>query len=289
MAVGWAIGALGGGAIESFGERRAARAWSTMKVPVIVASITSGQADWHAVEAAITRSDNEAARLLWSRLDDGPAEVEAILRRAGDSATVLEREPDPRGWSPFGRTVWTLEAGATFYRALARGELLDEADTRRLLDAMGRIAPEQRWGLGGIPGVRFKGGWGPSEEPGGGYEVIQFGIAGDSVLALSAVAADFESAQELASKHVPQHQNSSQLPAAGDEDEIRASSIQYVRKISGFTKPSQANAEAFDRAVDEVAEVTRRLLGELVTSAPPKDREVEAAKAKARSAARYAA
>ncbi len=73
------------------------------------------------------------------------------------------------------------------------------------------------------------------------------------------------------------------------EDEIRASSIQYVRKISGFTKPSQANAEAFDRAVDEVAEVTRRLLGELVTSAPPKDREVEAAKAKARSAARYAA
>jgi hypothetical protein len=73
------------------------------------------------------------------------------------------------------------------------------------------------------------------------------------------------------------------------EDEIRASSIQYVRKISGFTKPSQANAEAFERAVDEVADVTRRLLGELVTSAPPKDREVEAAKAKARSAARYAA
>jgi hypothetical protein len=73
------------------------------------------------------------------------------------------------------------------------------------------------------------------------------------------------------------------------EDEIRASSIQYVRKISGFTKPSQANAEAFERAVDEVADVTRRLLGELVTNAPPKDREVEAAKAKARSAARYAA
>ena len=73
------------------------------------------------------------------------------------------------------------------------------------------------------------------------------------------------------------------------EDEIRASSLQYVRKISGFTKPSQANAEAFERAVDEVAEVTRRLLGELVTNAPPKDREVEAAKAKARSAARYAA
>ena len=73
------------------------------------------------------------------------------------------------------------------------------------------------------------------------------------------------------------------------EDEIQASSLQYVRKISGFTKPSQANTEAFDRAVDEVADITRRLLGELVTNAPPKDREVEAAKAKARSAARYAA
>ncbi len=73
------------------------------------------------------------------------------------------------------------------------------------------------------------------------------------------------------------------------EEEIRASSLQYVRKISGFTKPSQANAEAFERAVDEVAAVTTRLLDQLVTGAPPKDREVEAAKAKARSAARYAA
>jgi hypothetical protein len=73
------------------------------------------------------------------------------------------------------------------------------------------------------------------------------------------------------------------------EDEIRASALQYVRKISGSTKPSRTNAEAFERAVDEVAAATRRLLDELVTNAPPKDREVEAAKAKARSAARYAA
>jgi hypothetical protein len=73
------------------------------------------------------------------------------------------------------------------------------------------------------------------------------------------------------------------------EDEIRASALQYVRKISGSTKPSRANAEAFERAVDEVAAVTAWLLDELVTSAPPKDRDVEAAKAKARSAARYAA
>jgi hypothetical protein len=70
-------------------------------------------------------------------------------------------------------------------------------------------------------------------------------------------------------------------PEATDE-EIRNAALQYVRKISGFTKPSQANAEAFERAVDDVAAVTSRLLGELVTTAPPKDREAEAAKKRAR-------
>jgi hypothetical protein len=70
-------------------------------------------------------------------------------------------------------------------------------------------------------------------------------------------------------------------PEATDE-EIRDASLQYVRKISGFTKPSQANAEAFERAVDDVAAVSARLLGELVTTAPPKDREAEAAKKRAR-------
>jgi hypothetical protein len=73
------------------------------------------------------------------------------------------------------------------------------------------------------------------------------------------------------------------------EDEIQASALQYVRKISGSTKPSQANAEAFERAVEEIADVTARLLDQLVTSAPPKDRAVEAAKAKARSEKRFAA
>jgi hypothetical protein len=75
-------------------------------------------------------------------------------------------------------------------------------------------------------------------------------------------------------------------PAATSE-EIQASALQYVRKISGTTKPSQANAEAFDRAVHDIAHVTARLLDELVTNAPPKDREAEAAKARARAAERY--
>ena len=71
------------------------------------------------------------------------------------------------------------------------------------------------------------------------------------------------------------------------EDEIHASALQYVRKISGFTRPSQANAEAFERAVAQVTEISRELLAELTTNAPPKDREVEAEKARARAAERY--
>jgi hypothetical protein len=77
-------------------------------------------------------------------------------------------------------------------------------------------------------------------------------------------------------------------PPATDE-EVRSAALQYVRKISGFTKPSKANEKAFAEAVDAVAEVSARLLGQLVTSAPPKDREVEAAKARARAEQRFAA
>ena len=77
-------------------------------------------------------------------------------------------------------------------------------------------------------------------------------------------------------------------PVATDE-EIRSAAVQYVRKISGFHKPSHANADAFERAIDAVAAASAELLDELVTSAPPKDREAEAAKARARSEQRYAA
>ena len=73
-----------------------------------------------------------------------------------------------------------------------------------------------------------------------------------------------------------------------DADEIQAAALQYVRKISGSTKPSKANQEAFDRAVHEVAHATEHLLDALVTTAPPKNREIEAEKAKARAAERYA-
>ncbi len=76
-------------------------------------------------------------------------------------------------------------------------------------------------------------------------------------------------------------------PPATD-DEVRAAALQYVRKVAGTTKPSQANQAAFDEAVEQIAAVTAHLLSHLVTAAPPKNREVEAAKARARSAERYA-
>jgi hypothetical protein len=73
------------------------------------------------------------------------------------------------------------------------------------------------------------------------------------------------------------------------EDEIRAAALQYVRKVSGFTKPSKANEASFERAIEAVAAVSAQLLSELSTTAPPKDREAEAAKARARAEQRYAA
>ena len=72
------------------------------------------------------------------------------------------------------------------------------------------------------------------------------------------------------------------------EDEIRGAALQYVRKVSGFTKPSQANESAFDAAVDDVADATRRLIASLVTTAAPKDREVEAERARERAKKRFA-
>jgi hypothetical protein len=72
-------------------------------------------------------------------------------------------------------------------------------------------------------------------------------------------------------------------------EEVHDAALQFVRKVSGFTKPAKANEEAFERAVEEISESTMRLLGSLVTASAPKDREVEAAKRRARSAQRYAA
>ena len=80
--------------------------------------------------------------------------------------------------------------------------------------------------------------------------------------------------------------NNFEPPATNDE--VHAASLQFVRKVSGMTKPSQVNQEVFDRAVHEIAHITQHLLDDLVTTAPPKNRDVEAEKRRARSRARYA-
>ena len=84
-----------------------------------------------------------------------------------------------------------------------------------------------------------------------------------------------------------EHPDTLQLSPPATDDEVHAASLQFVRKISGFTKPSQANAEAFDRAIDEVADAARRLLDAMVTAAAPRDRETEAKKARERTARRF--
>ncbi|MFO1310985.1 MAG: DUF2277 domain-containing protein [Burkholderiales bacterium] len=87
---------------------------------------------------------------------------------------------------------------------------------------------------------------------------------------------------------MPQYPPSLQFRAAVTDDEVRAAALQYVRKVSGFAKPSKANEAAFASAVDEVARATSRLMRDLRTTAPPRDREAEAARARARTAYRYA-
>lgn len=87
---------------------------------------------------------------------------------------------------------------------------------------------------------------------------------------------------------MPQHQDALQLQALATHDEIHASALQFVRKLSGFNKPSKSNEAAFNRAVESVTDAAHELIRSLVTTAPPRDRAVEAAKAKARSAERFA-
>jgi hypothetical protein len=86
---------------------------------------------------------------------------------------------------------------------------------------------------------------------------------------------------------VPEYQDTGKLRAPATDDEVRASALQFVRKLSGATRPSKANEEVFNRAVEEVTEVARRLVDSLVIHAPPRDREVEAQKLKERSLRRF--
>ena len=190
--VGIAVAGLGGSEPVSIGDAQTGRAWSTIKVPILVTLLdrVGGDSELSAgeqtqAEAALASSDNEAAQALFDRLaalEGGlvPASraIDETLRRAGDTETRVNTEPSPEGYSTFGQTMWSAPASALFYRALAAGCLLPAGDTEYVLSLMERVVPDQRWGLGQADApegstVAFKGGWGP--EPDGGYLVRQSG------------------------------------------------------------------------------------------------------------------
>jgi beta-lactamase class A len=207
--VGLSAAPLGRGPQRSFGALQAGHAWSSIKVPILVALMDeregrglSGE-EMGLARAALTASDNSAAASLFGRIEEkrgglAPASlaVQAVLRRAGDAATTIPTDPPPPGAvSSYGQTLWSLPASVELFRALARGCLLDHADTEYVLGLMEEVTPEQRWGLGeaGFPSswrVAIKGGWGPEGSAAGPYLVRQSGVLrkGNAGLAVSMIA-----------------------------------------------------------------------------------------------------
>lgn len=173
-AIGIVILPIGSAAPVVLGDWSDGAAWSTSKVPLSIAALRADPTVAGSVASAITASDNAAAEALWSSLGDpttAASKVEAVLREAGDPTTVqTERVAGPQ-FSAFGQTRWALDHQAGFMAWLAC-HTRDQA-VAQVWDLMDRISSDQRWGLGGIPSTRFKGGWGPSAA---GYLVRQLGV-----------------------------------------------------------------------------------------------------------------
>lgn len=163
-------------------------AWSTIKV-LIAGTVTAESGGPQGltaeqrsrIRAALSVSDNAAAASLHAQLVQqhggvgGAAEaMTAVLRGAGDASTVVQTLPRA-GFSSYGQTLWGVGEQARFAGSLYRGCLYDERSTAFLLDEMGHVAPDQRWGLGRTGASGFKGGWGP--DPDGTFLVRQFGFA----------------------------------------------------------------------------------------------------------------
>jgi beta-lactamase family protein len=157
-------------------------AWSTIKVPLAIAALTIDDADL--VFKTITLSDNAAAEELWSRLGGSAAQlVQAVIRDAGDPATVVESRRLRPEYTPFGQTRWSLTDQARFAAGLSR---VPEAS--RVIDLMGDLSADHCWGLA-ANGIAAKGGWGPGIAD--DYLVRQFGIPSGTVgVALAAEVGD---------------------------------------------------------------------------------------------------
>lgn len=191
-----------GDGVQSVGTADAAPAWSTIKVPLSVAVIQSGQGEQMSskISSALRMSDNQAAADLWGSIgqdDAARAEaVTAVLRAAGDETTTV---PSTRLYPPysiFGQTAWTPANQVSFLL-----QLPCTAGAEQVLTDMASVTPSQAWGLGQVPGSVYKGGWGPDQP--GGYTVRQFGWyenpAGARVpIAVSVSAASFEAGTNAA-------------------------------------------------------------------------------------------
>lgn len=170
-----------------FGDFRSGAAWSTIKVPLVIAALRAEHppAVTPAMTAAITESDNAAAESLWASLGDpetAARAVDAVLRNAGDPTPVQSRRIRPE-FSAFGQTDWALTEQVRFV-----SQAWCDGTNSPVFDLMGHVDAAQRWGIGVIDGARFKGGWGPSET--GSYLVRQLGVlvtpAGGTAVAIAA-------------------------------------------------------------------------------------------------------
>ncbi|MBF6215356.1 hypothetical protein IU433_31105 [Nocardia puris] len=170
---GMAVMPVGGERMVTFGDWTTGPAWSTMKVPLVIAAQrdNAGASTW-SMSAAITSSDNAAADALWQGLGTGQQAaqaVEAVLREGGDQTTVVPATRSRAEHSAFGQAEWSLSEQVRF---ASRLPCLPQSDTA--LNLMGQIIPNHRWGLGQLSAAEFKGGWGPDAS--GAYLVRQFGV-----------------------------------------------------------------------------------------------------------------
>lgn len=147
-------------------------AWSTSKVPVLIAANRTGAADSQLVSSAITYSDNEAAKAAWAGLGEGTAAAQAaqsVIAEAGDTATQVQSQVTRPEFTAFGQTMWSVGNQAKFMAGVRCVE-----GAQPIIDAMGVADPAQAYGLRALPGALMKGGWGPSLA--GAYDVRQMGI-----------------------------------------------------------------------------------------------------------------
>jgi len=187
--VGVAIASADGSSLASFGMWSNGVAWSTIKVPLAIAILRTDSGSRELVAKAIAQSDNAAAEELWSQLGDPAAaaqKVQAVIRDAGDTTTVVESRRLRPGYTAFGQTRWPLVQQAQF-----AARLPGFPDASRIVDLMHNLTIDHRWGLA-AKGFAAKGGWGPGI--GGDYLVRQFAIvpieSGHLGVALAAEAHD---------------------------------------------------------------------------------------------------